>query len=237
MKNVYLNVVVTIVLLTGCASGSGYSRADISKQSLYVQNTGYGMQPVRYIGGPLDNTGGGTYVSATSYSSPSGSQVGSAFTKKLRKMKDIEDAKQQAEQSRVRQRILHERERRIKEFLWENEIPGVSDTRLLLKTTILDADKKLKSLERDLKLAGRVPSSDSTYIEILKKRNRVYANLQSLDAKIMDAIVSKSAGSAAKSVTVSTTEYNEITAATANLQTTAQQYKADTEEILRTSKW
>ena len=88
-----------------------------------------------------------------------------------------------------------------------------------------------------MKLAGRVPSSDSTYIEILKKRNRVYANLQSLDAKIMDSIVSKSASSAAKSVTVSTTEYNEITAATANLQTTAQQYKVDTEEILRTSKW
>ncbi len=236
MKNVYLNVVVTIVLMTGCASGSGYSRAEISKQSMYVQNTGYGMQPVRYIGGPLGNIGG-AYVSTTSYSSTSGSQVGSAFTKKLRKMKDIEDAKRQAEQGRERQRILHERERRIKEFLWNNEIPGVSDTRLLLKTTILDADKKLKSLERDLKLAGRVPSSDSTYIEILKKRNRVYANLQSLDAKIMDAIVSKSAGSAAKSVTVSTTEYDEITAATANLQTTAQQYKQDTEEILRTSKW
>lgn len=228
-------LILSFLLLSGCVSAQ--SPAYGSGSNVFMQNASSRMQQVRYIGGPLDNTGGGAYVSTTSYSSPSGSQVGSVFTKKLRKMKDIEDAKKQAEQGRERQRILHERERRIKEFLWNNEIPGVSDTRLLLKTTILDADKKLKSLERDLKLAGRVPSSDSTYIEILKKRNRVYANLQSLDAKIMDAIVSKSAGSAAKSVTVSTTEYNEITAATANLQTTAQQYKADTEEILRTSKW
>jgi len=237
MKNLYLNVAVAIVWLTGCASGSAYSRADISKQSLYVQNTGYGIQPVRYIGGPLDNTASGGYVNRCPYSSSAGSQVGSAFSKRLKKMKDSEVAAQQAAQRRERQMVQEERERRINTFLRQNFIPGVSDTRLLLKTTILDADKKLKSLERDLKLAGRVPSSDSTYIEILKKRNRVYANLQSLDAKIMDAIVSKSAGSAAKSVTVSTTEYNEITAATANLQTTAQQYKVDTEEILRTSKW
>ena len=232
-------LILLFFALSGCISaqspayGSG---SNVSTQNTYAYDASSRVQQVRYIGGPLDNTGG-AYVSTTSYSSTSGSQVGSAFTKKLRKMKDIEDAKRQAEQGRERQRILHERERRIKEFLWNNEIPGVSDTRLLLKTTILDADKKLKSLERDLKLAGRAPSSDSTYIEILKKRNRVYANLQSLDAKIMDAIVSKSAGSAAKSVTVSTIEYDEITAATANLQTTAQQYKEDTEEILRTSKW
>ena len=69
MKNLYLNVAVAIVLLTGCASGSAYSRADISKQSLYVQNTGYGMQPVRYIGGPLDSTASGGYVNRCPYSS------------------------------------------------------------------------------------------------------------------------------------------------------------------------
>jgi len=233
-------MLVLCMLLAGCTTSpsSSYGGAYAYQQNTYAQNTTYRPQSVRYVGGPLDNTGNSTYQTVTpSYSATSRSEVGSAFSKKLATMKAKQAAAEKAAQEKARQQTLKDRERRITEFLWKNEIPGVSDTRVLLKNTITEADKRLKNLANDLRLAGKTPESDSAYVEILNKRNRLRSHLTALDNKIMSAIVAKSAGSAAEAVSFSATESAEMATAKANLQSAATQYRNDTEQIIRSSNW
>lgn len=220
----------------GCSTSrsASYGRSCPYGQNVYAQTTTYRQQPVCYAGGVVVENNQGV---APSRPATSKSQVSSAFTRKLATMKSKQAAAQQAAQAKERQQALKERERRITDFLWKNEIPGVSDTRVLLKNTINDADRKLKTLASDLRLAGQAPESDSTYLEIKNKRNRLRSNLAALDDKIMDAIVSKSAGSAAEAVSISASESANAATARANLQSAASQYKIDTEQIIRSANW
>ena len=253
-------VVITILaslVLVGCttyqypARGATY----VVQQGTYVRPTTYNHQTVRYIGGPLDNTGGGQIHAASrpayepsghaasrpayepSRPSTSRTEVGSDFSKKLAAMKSKQSAAQQASQQKAHQQALVDRERRINEFLWKNEIPGLSDTRILLKNTINSTDRKLAGLAKDIRLAGRSPETDQTYLEILDKRNRMKANLDALDVKIMDVIVSDSAGAAAESAALSPAELSEVAAARSNLQSAALRYKTDAERMIKSANW
>lgn len=228
------------LFLAGCSTSQDMSRRDMYtyRMNSYAQTASFRQSPIRYIGGPLDNSSNrGLQTAVSPCSTTSRSQVGSTFSKRLAAMKEKQVAAQQAAQARARLQAQKDRERRITEFLWENEIPGVSDTRVLLKNTIAEADRKLKNLADDLRLAGQEPGSDSIYVAILHKRNRLQSNLKTLDDKIMSAIVSKSAGSAAGVVSFSAQESCEMAMARANLQSVATQYRSDTEQIIRSSDW
>lgn len=221
----------SILLLAGCAT-SQYQGYTYQPRSV-AQNTSYRTQPVQYVSSPAANQ----QVATTSYSATSRTAVSSTFSKKLSAMRSKQAAAEEASRKAAAEQAARERERRINEFLWKNEIPGLSDTRILLKNTIVEADRKLVALAKDLRLAGKSPSSDPTYIEIYNKRNRVRANLKALDDKIMGAIVSKSAGSAAETLTLSADEAGEVAAARQNLQSAATQYRAETENLIKSTNW
>lgn len=221
----------SILLLAGCAT-TQYQDYTYQPRGV-AQNTSYRTQPTQYYSSSAVNQ----QVATTSYSATSRTAVSSAFSKKLSAMRSKQAAAEQASRKAAAEQAARERERRINEFLWKNEIPGLSDTRTLLKNTIVEADRKMLALAKDLRLAGKSPSSDPTYIEIYNKCNRVRANLRALDEKIMGVIVSKSAGSAAETITLSADEAGEVAAARQNLQNAATQYRAETENLIKSANW
>lgn len=243
LKEYTLKIVLASFLLQGCttAQSSSCEQMYAYAPNVNAQSTVYHAQPVMYVGGPLDNTGRVSARPVTkesvSYSNSSSVQVGSDFEERLKRMKARQSAARRTAEQKKQQQILRDRERKINDFLWKNEIPGVSDTRLLLKNTITDVDDKLRRLAKDLRITGRNPETDPTYIAIRNKRNKVQANLNALDDKIMNAIVSKSAGNAAETLVVSSDESAEMNAALANLQMAAKQYKDDTEKSIQSANW
>lgn len=148
-----------------------------------------------------------------------GSEVGSEFKQKLAKARQAD------------------RERRIGDFLWRNPMPGVEAARVRLKGDLTEVDDNLRTLELDIRRAGRDPSRDASYSAIVRKRNGIQSRLDAIDRKILDAIANRSATAAAGSITFTPAERAELEAAIANLDASSARFSGERDAAIGAAGW
>ena len=111
----------------------------------------------------------------------------------------------------------------------------VRDTRDNFKVALGTADRQLVELKRKITLAGGVPETDSRYVAVKAKRDRLNGRLQALDNRIMNAIVSKATGDAAKRLVWRDEDRQAASAAMGNLQQAQDRYDAQNQSLLNQS--
>ena len=111
----------------------------------------------------------------------------------------------------------------------------VRDTRDNFKVALGTADRQLAQLRRKITLAGGVPETDSRYVAVKSSRDRLNDRLQALDNRIMDAIVSKATGDAARRLVWRDEDRQAANAAMSNLQQAQGGYDAETRRLLNQS--
>jgi hypothetical protein len=111
----------------------------------------------------------------------------------------------------------------------------VRDTRDNFKVALGTADRQLAELTRKIALAGGVPETDSRYLAVKTSRDRLNDRLQALDNRIMNAIVSKATGDAARRLVWREEDRQAAGAAMGNLQQMQGRYDAENQYLLNQS--
>lgn len=211
------------IVMSGCASsgtgqyGNGYSYTPRSTYS--SPSSGYNTYSTRSNTSTVQSRPQQVIVEKTySFSDPN--QTGASF------------------QSNYRQSQALDRERKINAFLRSEGMLGdVIETRDKFKIAIRSADEKLRQLRREIAISGNAATADSRYLALKANRDRLEAKLQSLDDRIMNAIVNKTTGEVARHLIWRAEDREAANAATGNLQNVEQQYERRANDLLRQSNW
>lgn len=203
--------------LCGCTSGGGTYQGTYSRQENRVASS-YSRAPA-YAPRPQVSQYRPQTVVTPTYSFADPSATGSGF------------------QESYTRTVQRDRERSINEYLRSCGMWGgtVRDTRDNFKVALGTADRQLAQLRRKITLAGGVPETDSRYVAVKSSRDRLNDRLQALDNRIMDAIVSKATGDAARRLVWRDEDRQAANAAMSNLQQAQGGYDAETRRLLNQS--
>jgi len=133
--------------------------------------------------------------------------------------------------------VQRDRERSINDYLRSCGMWGgaVKDTRDNYKVALGTADRQLAELRRKIMLSGGVPEKDARYVAVKVNRDRLNGRLQALDNRIMNAIVSKATGDAAKRLVCREEDRWATNAAMSNLQQAQERYDLENQTLLNQS--
>ena len=214
LKPAFCGGVTCIACFVGCTSGGGAYQGNYAYQRNYA-NSSYSRTPVHTQQPQVAQYRSQTVVTPT-YSFTDRSATGSGFQETYGKT------------------VQRDRERSINHFLRSCGMWGgtVKDTRDSFKVALGTADRQLAELKRKIALAGGVPETDSRYIAVKASRDRLNGRLQALDNRIMDAIVSKATGDAAKRLVWREEDRQAASAAMGNLQQAQGRYDAESQRLL-----
>ncbi len=209
--------VLCIVYLCGCTSGGRSYQRNYAHQGNYA-NRSYSRSPV-YTQQPQATQSRPQTVVTPTYSFTDPSATGSGF------------------QDAYGKTIQRDRERIINDYLRSCGMWGgtVRDTRDNFKVALGTADRQLAELTRKIALAGGVPETDSRYLAVKTSRDRLNDRLQALDNRIMNAIVSKATGDAARRLVWREEDRQAAGAAMGNLQQMQGRYDAENQYLLNQS--
>lgn len=216
-QSVFCGEVICIVCLCGCTSGGRSYQGNCAYQGNYV-NSSYSRTPV-YTQQPQISQNSSQTVVTPTYSFTDPAATGSGF------------------QNTYGKTVQRDREQSINSFLQSCGMWGgtVKDTRDNFKVALGTADRQLAALKRKITLAGGVPETDQRYIAVKANRDRLNDRLQALDNRIMNAIVSKATGDAAKRLVWRDEDRQAASAATGNLQQAQGGYDAENRRLLNQS--
>ena len=209
--------VICIACLCGCTSGGRSCQGNYAYQRNYA-NSSYPRAPVYTQQPPATQNSSQTVVTPT-YSFADPSATGAGFKDSYGKT------------------VQRDRERSINTFLQTCGMWGgtVKDTRDNFKVALGTADRQLAELKRQITLSGGVPETDQRYIAVKANRDKLNGRLQALDNRIMNAIVSKATGDAAKRLVWRDEDRQAASAATGNLQQAQDKYDAQNQRLLNQS--
>ena len=216
-KLAFCGGVICGVCFCGCTSGRGAYQGTYAYQGNY-SNSSYSRTPV-YTQQPQVTQYRPQTVVTPTYSFTDPAATGSGF------------------QDAYEKTVQRDRERSINDFLRSCGMWGgtIRDTRDNFKVALGTADRQLAELKRKITLAGGVPETDSRYIAVKANRDRLNGRLQALDNRIMNAIVSKATGDAAKRLVWRDEDRQAASAAMGNLQQVQGRYDAENQRLLNQS--
>lgn len=208
---------ICIIVLCGCTSDGRSYRGNYVYQGNYA-TTSYSRPPI-YTPQPQVTQYKSQTVVTPTYSFTDPTATGSGF------------------QDSYGKTVQRDKERSINEFLRSCGMWGgtVRDTRDNFKVALGTADRQLAQLKRKITLAGGVPETDSRYIAVKARRDRLNGQLQALDNRIMNAIVSKATGDVARRLVWRDEDRQAASAAMGNLQQTQGGYDAENQRLLNQS--
>ena len=208
---------ICISCLCGCTSGGGAYQGNYACQGNYA-NSSYSRTAV-YTQQPQVTQYSPQTVVTPTYSFTDPSATGTGF------------------QDTYGKTVQRDRERSINDFLRSCGMWGgtVRDTRDNFKVALGTADRQLAELKRKITLAGGAPETDSRYIAVKANRDRLNGRLQALDNRIMNAIVSKATGDAARRLVWRDEDRRAADAAMGNLQQAQGRYDAENQRLLNQS--
>ena len=214
---VFCGGAICIAYLCGCTSGGGSCQGNYAYHGNYVSSS-CSRTPV-YTQQPQVTQYRSQTVVTPTYSFTDPTATGSGF------------------QDAYGKTVQRDRERSINGFLRSCGMWGgtVRDTRDNFKVALGTADRQLSELKRKITLAGGVPETDSRYIVVKANRDRLNGRLQAVDNRIMNAIVSKATGDAAKRLVWREEDRRAANAAMGNLQQVQDGYDADNQRLLNQS--
>ena len=216
-QSLFWSIVICVVYLCGCTSGGGSYQGNYAYHGNYANNSYY-RTPVYTQQSQVTEYRSQPVVTPT-YSFTDPTATGSGIKETYGKT------------------VQRDRERSINEFLRSCGMWGgtVRDTRDNFKVALGTADRQLAELKRKITLAGGVPETDSRYIAVKANRDRLNGRLQALDNRIMNAIVSKATGDAAKRLVWRDEDRQAASAAMGNLQQAQDRYDAENQRLLNQS--
>lgn len=208
---------ICIAYLCGCASGGGSYQGNYAYSGNYASSS-YSRTPVHTQQSQAAQYRAQPVVTPT-YSFTDPSDTGSEFNNSYGKT------------------VQRDKERSINNYLQSCGMWGgtVKDTRDKFKVALEIADQKLADLKREITLAGGIPETDSRYIAVKTNRDRLKGRLHALDKRIMNAIVSKTTGDAARRLVWRDEDRQAASAAMGNLQQAQDRYDAENQRLLNQS--
>ena len=137
------------------------------------------------------------------------------------------------------QTVQRNRERSINEYLRSCGMWGstVQDLRDQLRVSIGTADRQLVQLRNKIIIAGGRPEANSNYMAVKACRDNLVNKLKALDDRIMNAIISKATGDAAKRLIWREEDKAAANAAISNLEQAIERQNNENQNLLRQSNW